>query len=1741
MPLSAIKVHFSCGGNISVKSKPKEFVMNKFSRFVAACAAVLCVFGAEAALLPDGYQAVEYVDSTGTQWFDTGIVVNENHEFRFKYAMLSINAYKGPFGSYVNEGSNATRVMADNGSTTALLVNFMTMAGGGGTTFNNVTTRAGDVVEGWMNYNRAKFNAVEQDLNHAAIGAADTSTLKLLGRQGYATSIRLYYFQVFEGNELKHSYIPCYEVANPTNIRIYDTCMGALLPMSGSGELKKGEDVFLGNDLRITGTPDELGSVEPAYGAKRDIAPGDSFVCSASAAWTNAEETVAATCVGYKVYTNEVVYVEGSNNSFTYEHPDCETGAKLVWQWQTSYKATATAGEHGSVTSTSAWLKDGESTEVTATATPDDGYVFTRWEGDLGEASPLENPIKVVMTPEKRSLVAVFGQKIVVAADGSGAYTTLEEAVTAANSNDVIVIKAGNYPIRDKNMTFFSINKAVTIVSESGDPKDVHLHGFGPWNDMKYAGGNFQNNGYKLDHKYAILNGVTLRKFTSDNPGDGQDLALRIVNGLAENVVISNCVGNHKVTGVRLYGGEIRNSLICENKGPNEGEASGVDAQGGIVRNCTIRGNSSPGCAVKVQAASAKVVDCQIISNTGGDTNGGGLKLTDGLVENCIISNNTGASAGVYMTGGTLKGCLVTGNTANYARKFGGVNATGGTIEDCTIFANTAYYPDGMQLKMTGGTVKGTTVAAKFDAIPCSDYVSVASGVTVENSTFQCPSVNGSTELNASDVFAEREFHIHADKVVGLAPMTVNFSAAGTAATPSWNFGDETVSSEATPSHTFEKAGRYTVTLTAGGDATTLDIIALPAKTYVGKGSATFPYDTEEKATPDFQAAHDAVYADDTVHGTVEVLADTYTYTGGDVSGSFKPWMLVNKNVTVEGATGNRDNVVFDAKQKIMTTFLFHPKAVLKDLTISNGRYNVSALYGATLHMMEGFITNCIISKGYCNFGGNATIRGGKIVDSVFREGKVNRAGPDRPGGGLDVYGAVTVAGCVFEGNDGDYGGGLYMNNSSCVVSNCVIRNNTCGGAGGGVVLNGGLLTHCVITNNSVNSDGGGLYLITGTARNCLIAGNKANKTSAPSWGYGGSGGGGVAMANGTLENCTVAFNKSESSTRCDELSMQNGTVRNCVFLGKDDDANCDVYKTGGTVTYSSFRKEIAGTGNIKDDVKMKSPSTGDYTLLYGSPAIDGGMEIAAVKTDLNGTPRPVGDAYDMGCYEMDYSGQMVATFDADVTEGSVSVEVTLTANVDGGNAPYTYIWTIGGQTYETADPAFKHIFGYGSHDVTLVVRDSSVPANVSEPVERKSLIKVKTEVAYVSNEGANVWPYDTWEKAAEKIQDAVEALTYSDDKPGVVYVADGTYTKRSGEVNFAVKLAAPIHVVGTNADCKAILDGTSSGLRGVSITHAKARLCNITVQKFNGGGYGSGPAIYQSAGVVSNVVVQDHTVSGSAGIQVTGGLFTDSVIRNGSAGTFAGGDRHGGGAIVSGGVLQNTVISNCVGAVGGGVALTGNDGVVRNCLIDNCRCDGYGGGAAVVRGTLENCVIRNCKQTGTGATAYINNISSTMGRGASGIGVYGTTAVVRNCLVTGCSTEGPYDFGAPVYVGGKAKFYNNTVWTNTTKKAESHSVYTFDADTVVANSIFESVTNTTATVDSCFIAATDGDPMLKNVGNGDFHVRSNSPAKNAGDNSFWEGVSEPVDLDGLPRIRFGQIDVGCYENQVAGFMLYLR
>jgi hypothetical protein len=94
-------------------------------------------------------------------------------------------------------------------------------------------------------------------------------------------------------------------------------------------------------------------------------------------------------------------------------------------------------------------------------------------------------------------------------------------------------------------------------------------------------------------------------------------------------------------------------------------------------------------------------------------------------------------------------------------------------------------------------------------------------------------------------------------------------------------------------------------------------------------------------------------------------------------------------------------------------------------------------------------------------------------------------------------------------------------------------------------------------------------------------------------------------------------------------LSTSSVFENNLVFgnqqdWGYDDQGNTTTLQAAG----------FAVTGTVTADPKFVAPSSGDYHLSPGSPAIDKGLSKGAPDHDLDGYARPFGPAYDIGAYE---------------------------------------------------------------------------------------------------------------------------------------------------------------------------------------------------------------------------------------------------------------------------------------------------------------------------------------------------------------------------------------------------------------------------------------------------------------------------------------------------------------------------
>ena len=168
---------------------------------------------------------------------------------------------------------------------------------------------------------------------------------------------------------------------------------------------------------------------------------------------------------------------------------------------------------------------------------------------------------------------------------------------------------------------------------------------------------------------------------------------------------------------------------------------------------------------------------------------------------------------------------------------------------------------------------------------------------------------------------------------------------------------------------------------------------------------------------------------------------------------------------------------------------------------------------------------------------------------------------------------------------------------------------------------------------------------------------------------------------------------------------------------------------------------------------------------------------------------------------------------------------------------------------------------------------------------------------------------------------------------------------------------------------------------------------------------------------------------------------------------------------------------------------------------------------------------------SGTANHCVLNGNSGSSGGGKSG-GIANTCSITSNItsskgggmyfgMANNCFIHGNFGGGCSAYVsrsgylGGTMN--NSIVWGNSAGGYNDNS-YGFLANYSCSSDIpggeNSSITN---------------NPLFTDAANGDYHLQSNSPCINWGDNAY---VSGAVDLDDNPRIVEGYVDMGCYEYQ---------
>ena len=851
---------------------------------------------------------------------------------------------------------------------------------------------------------------------------------------------------------------------------------------------------------------------------------------------------------------------------------------------------------------------------------------------------------------------------------------------------------------------------------------------------------------------------------------------------------------------------------------------------------------------------------------------------------------------------------------------------------------------------------------------------------------------------------------------------------------------------------------------------------------------------------------------------------------------------------------------------------------VFNNKVSANASRPVVYVGGADAVFADSIVTN----NGCGTYGRSAVVncKGGTVSNCYFTACTTgSEIGTYGRACGVAMEGGLCCD-CTFEGIQGGSSAGaagLSAIGGSSIVERCLFRNNE-------------LVAHdwC---GAALSQHGNSTELI---VRNCIFVGNKITGSNANS-------GGAVFFDRGLarMYHCTIINNQSTSGGG--GAFLNQGSASGCIIWGNTGAASTKDVNGGGTLTWSCYENATptAANHNINTDPLVNSVSFAPYAPEV-IDAVKNGSNL--VVDDFNGRARPVygaseDDYPDMGAIEVnkDDEGELIAVlepFDSRVPYGTTPTLRASFAAKDMTLKSCTFTLAKGG--VETVLPGeglertLPADLDYGTYDVVVRIENSK---GLVGTCRGDALFTVMPSECYVSVDGAEEFPYDTPAKALRTLHRAVDSVCGTAENPAVVRVMDGDYGEmeiktwqfeRAGAKQSVSGLAfvdSPIRIIGNPAHPEnvriAYTNTTASIGGGFYLEHAKAEVTGFTVSGRSGRwgtcqGTPTGLGLHLISGVVSNCVFRDVTqgIVADQGIadppvSVVGGLARNIVCRDidfGRPGQIGGAQgRTRLGLYVGGGVVDGLLVENIRFADPDTTAIAGLDlagGTVSNLVVRNVsvtdtewETDFFAVGVRQTGGTLVNARIE-------GGT---NNTARSGKKGFAGFVSTGGTA--RNVLVNGCRTLSSDNDLA----GAGLRLAGGTV-VNATVAGNAASGVAFAglsaSSGTLANSIVwanESeaetpiyLTRTGGAFSHCCVAGlpvekdADGnfaaDPCFRKPSAGNYRLKGGSPCIRGGEASYWAGVADPTDLDGLPRLdRKGRVGLGCYAGMLSGLMLMVQ
>ena len=188
--------------------------------------------------LPSEYQEVEYIESTGTQYIDTGYKANNNSSVEIEVSDMVINdQYVAIFGARESNLNQFWVFFTQNTHIIKARYNNQTSTG---VPINNYTKINLDKNKFFVN-DELKFEFEKQDFScNYDLYLFCVNNLDSV--QYLNNSVRIYSCKIYDNNNLVRDFVPCYRKSDNV-IGMYDLANNIFYTNSGTGDFLKGADI----------------------------------------------------------------------------------------------------------------------------------------------------------------------------------------------------------------------------------------------------------------------------------------------------------------------------------------------------------------------------------------------------------------------------------------------------------------------------------------------------------------------------------------------------------------------------------------------------------------------------------------------------------------------------------------------------------------------------------------------------------------------------------------------------------------------------------------------------------------------------------------------------------------------------------------------------------------------------------------------------------------------------------------------------------------------------------------------------------------------------------------------------------------------------------------------------------------------------------------------------------------------------------------------------------------------------------------------------------------------------------------------------------------------------------------------------------------------------------------------------------------------------------------------------------